>query len=47
LLAMDPVELYGERGAVEIAELEAALDARHDNICDRLRPKSWPDMPMR
>jgi len=44
---MDPVELYGERGAVEIAELEAALDARHDNICDRLRPKSWPDMPMR
>jgi hypothetical protein len=43
----DPVVLYGQRGAVEIAELEAALNARHDTVCDQLKPKYWPHMPMR
>ena len=35
-------ELYGERGAVHVADLEAEVDAAYDEACGELQPPYWP-----
>ena len=35
-------ELYGERGAAHVADLEAEVDAAYDEACGELQPPYWP-----